>query len=509
MKISSFKFIIILSIYFTAMNFVFFNKIYLALENKFIILPLLVTFFAILAMLFSLILFKFSSKFFTILFLLISSSCGYFMFYYSAVIDSEMIRNTLQTDIKEVSNLLNYKFFIWLIILAILPIFVIFKTQILYFSLLKEIKNRIILILCSVLLISVNYYSFSKTLVPFFRQNKEARFYTLPFYPIYSGVKFTMQELEPRQNFLDFGTVNLNDKSKKLLVFVVGETQRSANYSLNGYKINDTNFFTKNEKNLVSFRNFYSCGTSTAISLPCMFSDLSRNDFSVKKANNRENLIDILKKAGVEVFWFDNNSGGCKGVCDRLDEEHKVFFNANKFDREIYNLAKNVEIKGPTAVIVHIQGSHGPTYFEDYEKEFEKFVPICNTSALENCTKNTIINTYDNSILYQDFLQEDMISYLKNIDKNIKTAMFFISDHGESLGENGLYLHSMPYAIAPDFQKKVPALFWFSDEELSQKFIKNKDNEFSHNNIFHTILGFFDINISIYNSILDLLKIIN
>lgn len=184
-------------------------------------------------------------------------------------------------------------------------------------------------------------------------------------------------------------------------------------------------------------------------------------------------------------------------------------FKASKMDREIYNLAKNISPNKPTAIIIHIQGSHGPTYFEDYEKEFEKFTPICNTSALQNCSLEEIKNTYDNSILYQDFLQYELIGSLKNLDKSIKTAMLFVSDHGESLGENGLYLHSMPYPIAPETQRIVPAIFWFNDENLSKKFSSFKDKNFSHDNIFHTILGFFGVNTKIYNSKLDMFKIIN
>lgn len=159
---------------------------------------------------------------------------------------------------------------------------------------------------------------FSKALVPFFRQNKSVRFFTLPFYPIYSSIKFVKKEFGAKPEFIKFGDEILSDNSKKLFIFIVGETQRSQNYSLNGYTANDTNFYTKNEKNLVSFSNFHSCYTSTAISLPCMFSDLSRSDFSVKKAENRENLINILQNVGVDVYWFDNNNGGCKGVCNRI-----------------------------------------------------------------------------------------------------------------------------------------------------------------------------------------------
>ena len=506
MRISSLKFILLFTFYLSAVNFIFFYKIFTIFQNneKFYIVPLILMCFFFIAIVISLLFVKFLSKIIAVSVTAICGICGYFMYNYGSIIDSEMIKNIIQTDATEVKNLLSAKFFIWMFVLVIVPIFFILKSKISYFSFTKELKIRAVLIIISLLIIGVNYAIFGKTFIPFFRENKTLRFYTLPFYQIYSAVKFTKKSFTTPRQFIDFGKDSLKDNNQNsLLVFVVGETQRSANYSLNGYTVNDTNFYTKNNKDLVSFNNFYSCGTNTATSLPCMFSDLTRENFSSEEAKYRENLVQILLEAGVEIYWLDNNSGGCKGICDDLDENHTVNFKARKMDRAIFQYAKQIKIKdAPTAIFLHIQGSHGPTYFKDYENA--KFKPTCDTAELNDCTSEQIVNAYDNSILYEDELQNDMIEYLKTFNKNKKIFFLFVSDHGESLGENGLYLHSMPYLIAPDFQKKVPALFWFNDTNTSKKFAAFKNEKFSHDNLFHTILGFFDVKSPAYNKNLDM-----
>ena len=506
-KISSLNFILLFALYLLVVNFIFFNRVYTFLPDieKFKIVPLILAGFSICLLILSLLFVKFLTKPLSILIALISGVCGYFMYAYGIVVDTEMIANAAQTDALEVKNLLNIKFFIWLFFFAILPTIFIVKIKIEYFSLLKELKLRAILIAFALVSFGAVYATFSKTYIPLFRKHADnIRPYTLPFYPIYSAVLFATDSLKTPPHFVSFKNNVLKDKEQNsLLVFIIGETQRSANYSLNGYSKNETNLYTKNIENLVSFTTFYSCGTNTAVSLPCMLSDLDRKRFSRGEAKFRQNLIQILMEAGVDVYWFGNNSGGCKGVCDDLDESHKVELKARGMDREIFNLAKDVKVKErPTAIFLHIQGSHGPAYFKDYE--VAKFKPTCDTADLSSCTSSQIVNTYDNSILYQDELQSDLIAHLKSFGDDKKIFFLFVSDHGESLGENGLYLHSIPYAIAPDFQKRVPALFWFNDAKMSGNFQTMKDSYHSHDNLFHTILGFFKIESEAYDKNLDM-----
>ena len=160
-------------------------------------------------------------------------------------------------------------------------------------------------------------------------------------------------------------------------------------------------------------------------------------------------------------------------------------------------------------IVLHTMGSHGPAYFKRYPPEFEVFMPSCKTSQLNECTDEEITNAYDNTILYTDYFLSKVITILKANSVNSDTAMLYISDHGESLGENGLYLHGMPYFMAPDEQIKIPAFMWF-DESISRIFdiesIKEKAQlPQSHDSLFHTLLGLMDVETELYKKDLDLL----
>ena len=105
-------------------------------------------------------------------------------------------------------------------------------------------------------------------------------------------------------------------------------------------------------------------------------------------------------------------------------------------------------------------GNHGPAYFKRYPKEFEKFKPACQTAELSECSDEEIGNAYDNAILYTDYFLSQVVQLLKQNEQKFEASMLYISDHGESLGENNLYLHGMPYMLAPSEQTDVPVIVW-------------------------------------------------
>lgn len=280
----------------------------------------------------------------------------------------------------------------------------------------------------------------------------------------------------------------LQHQEKKLLIFVVGETARAKNYSLGTYMQNDTNFYTKQD-GVIFFDNFSSCGTSTAISLPCMFSLMKRDNFNTNA--HQENVLDVLQKVGISVSWYGNNSGGCKGVCNRILDTKII---AEPFDESLLNLFKEKleHLVEQNIIILHLQGSHGPTYYKRYPNNFNRFTPTCETNELAKCSQESLINTYDNTLLYTDFILSEIIKSLQT-KTEYKTALLYVSDHGESLGENGIYLHGMPYIFAPKEQTHIPAIFWSNDSTLMQLATKYKNFELSHDNLFATILGFFQV----------------
>ena len=222
----------------------------------------------------------------------------------------------------------------------------------------------------------------------------------------------------------------------------------------------------------------------------------------------------------VFYIWLENDDG-CKNVCHRITLEDMVATQNPKhcekdFCRDevlLEGLEERIaKLKGNTVIVLHTMGSHGPTYYKRYTDDFKKFQPTCDTSDLQKCSKEEIVNTYDNTILYTDFIISSVIDILKKFPQ-YETGLIYMSDHGESLGENNLYLHGLPYAIAPDEQTKVPFLVWLSPQlkqaaKLDTVCLK-KDarlGSYSHDNLFHSILGLLDIQTKVYNPKLDVFQ---
>ncbi|MSN96259.1 phosphoethanolamine--lipid A transferase [Campylobacter sp. FMV-PI01] len=503
MKISWGKFLILNSLFITILNYNFFSYIFNHSNNLFINLSICVIYFSIISAIFSLLLIPYISKFISILFVIITCISSYFMYKYGVVIDSEMIRNTIETDTKEAFSYINLSFIFYILFFGILPTFFVYFAKIDYINFKKHIIFKFIYFICFLGIAFAIFLPQTKTLIPFFREHSYIRMLNLPFYPIYSAIKFTKQKYYKKaftQISLDANLTQSDEN--KLMILVVGETARAKNYSLGGYLVNDTNFYTKNIENLVYFPDTYSCGTSTAISLPCMFSKSTRDEF--KKDEFSENVLDVLKRVGVNVSWFGNNSGGCKGVCDRLNDPkiYNLEFDGQMFDdidKKMQNLSQN------ELIVVHLQGSHGPTYYQRYPKEFKKFTPTCDTSDLATCSFESINNTYDNSLLYTDFLINELINKLINASyANTKSVLIYLSDHGESLGENGIYLHGAPYFIAPNEQKHIPMIIYSNNDEIYKNLLNKVSKTHSQDEIFSSLLGFFNVKTKDYTPSLDI-----
>ena len=305
---------------------------------------------------------------------------------------------------------------------------------------------------------------------------------------------------------------------KSLTVIVVGETARAHNFSLNGYE-RATNPTLASVPDLVSFSRAFSCGTDTAQSVPCMFSGFGRRDYTYERAIHREGLLDILQRAGFGVLWRENQSG-CKGVCARVPTEfvtttqyRKFYELGNSFDENLLNgLQDRFDTFASDGVVVlHMMGSHGPAYYQRYPAAFEHFRPACKESQFSRCAREEIVNSYDNTIVYTDYVLSRLIDLLRASDsRGIATAMIYVSDHGESLGEANLYLHGIPHAIAPEVQKHIPMLFWLSPKFQTDFGVsiaclqQRKGEEISHDNLFHSVLGMLDVGTKVYDKKLDI-----
>ena len=468
----------------------------------------------------SLVCYRYTVKPVLITLLLISSMSAYFMDTYSVIIDDEMINNILHTDTAETLDLISIKLFLYLFVIGIFPSIFIYRSTIHRTALRAAIISRLkltgisLLLTISIILLLSDFYA------SFFREHKELRYYTNPTYYIYSATKFMGKSVKnrnlPLQAIAVDAAIPSSDQDRELIILVVGETARADHFSLNGYH-KKTNPKLEQE-DIISFRNFWSCGTSTAVSIPCMFSIHDRSEYADDDIYTSENVLDVLHRIGVNVLWLDNNSDS-KGVADRIEYESYKSSDKNPvcdIECRDVGMLKNLQAyidqhpHGDILIVLHQMGMHGPAYHKRYPGRFKKFTPTCETNQLEQCSQEEINNTYDNAVLYTDYFLSEVIKLLKQNDGGFESAMLYVSDHGESLGENNLYLHGLPYMFAPDSQKKVPVIMWFGKtiaHEINIDLLKQQiDNEYSHDNLFHTLLGLMEAETTSYNKNMDLIE---
>ncbi|MBO3275470.1 phosphoethanolamine transferase [Pseudomonas schmalbachii] len=456
--------------------------------------------------------------------LLVSAGVAYFMNHYGVLIDVEMLRNVVETDPAEVRDLLSFKLGAYLLLLGVLPAWLLWRVPIAWRSWPRELLGKGCMALASVALIAAvalcNYQGLSSLL----RNHHELRMQVVP--SNYVGAAFGLlkgrvqagpQQLQPVATDAVRASSGQDHPRKSLTVLVVGESARAENFSLNGYG-RDTNPRLQAEPGLITFSDVHSCGTETAVSVPCMFSDLTRAHYSDGKAKHQEGLLDVLKRAGFAVLWRDNQSG-CKGTCDRVDFEElthsrdPAFCASGECHDEV--LLKDLQtfidgIDRDTVLVLHQMGSHGPAYFKRYPPAFEKFTPVCRSSDLSACSRESIVNGYDNTLLYTDYVLSSLIDLLRKNESRLDTAMIYLSDHGESLGEYNLFLHGTPYLLAPDQQKHVGMFAWFSEGyresfALDGTCLRQRSGEpLSQDYLFHSMLGLLEVRTRTYDPGLDL-----
>lgn len=475
-------------------------------DNIIFLLSLALVLFSTLLLLMTLFSFFIPARPLASLFILIAAFAGYYTDKYGIVIDNVMIRNIIETNINETKDLITNDYLIHLLLLGIFPILVLWRFQYRQSPSMQEMKYKLYTVSASITIIVSCIYLLGDSYAGFFRAHKTLRYYANPTNTIYAVYKYSKEEIKSHDigsyiSMSSYAALAETDKQRELIILVVGETARSDHFSINGYH-RLTNPRLSSETQLVSFSNITSCGTSTAISVPCMFSFYGRNDFELGKSNFTENSLDTLNKAGVNILWRDNNSDS-KGVATRISyEDYKSPGINTVCDEEcrdvgmLGGLQDYVDSRsGDILIVLHQMGSHGPAYYKRYPKEFEQFKPACSALELSKCTNEEIVNAYDNTILYTDYFLSKVIEFLKNNTPKYETAMLYVSDHGESLGEYGLFLHGMPYRFAPESQIKVPLIAWVgnSSDIDFEKTYSNKDAQSSHDALSCTLLSVFEI----------------
>lgn len=463
------------------------------------------------------------TKLMAIVLILITVSAHFFNIRYGVMFDVTMMRNVLATNPAEAGELLTPGLALHFLVYGLVPIGFITLISIKRHSLVRTAFTKLAVMAFATVLafaaMALNYKNFSSSM----RNHKEVRHLVLPASPAISLMRTAAaQEAKfPKEKELLTGPVTKDQGHARplLLVLVVGESVRAQNWGLSGYARQTTPQLAQLDKSeLFNFPYIVSCGTNTEISVPCMFSVFGKHSYDETKIRKTESVLELMHRAGVATTWIDNQSG-CKGTCTKIPS-----FQAADLVRghgagkdpldDILVPALDQTFKAQTGdqlIVMHMLGNHGPAYSRRYPKSFEHFKPACESNDLASCSNDMIRNAYDNVIVFTDAVLADMIRKLRNI-KSHDVGLIYVSDHGESLGEHGIYLHGLPYAIAPAEQTQVPMMLWLPQATqkrlgsigacLSRKAATPSHHDF----LAHSLLSIYGVRTDAYKASFDWLN---
>jgi lipid A ethanolaminephosphotransferase len=446
---------------------------------------------------------------------------------YGVVLDPSMLRNVLRTDTAEARELLTASLAWQVVAFAGLPLMLLSRVQVVDRPWRRALLRRVALVAGAVTVLALGVWSQFQPLSSWFRQHTEVRYLITPANLVWSSARAVAGEAkgaaQPREVIGEDVAQgpSWGARSKPLvLVLVVGETARAANWGLNGYARDTTPELAR--RGVVNFPRVTSCGTHTEASVPCMFAPVGRRDYDEGRIRRQQSLLHVLDRAGVRVHWRDNQSG-CKGVCDGLPTDTVdpraapgLCADGRCLDEAlVHDLPLRLrDAQGTSVWVLHMLGNHGPSYWRRYPAGFGRFQPECRQDDLARCPVEHIVNAYDNALLYTDHVLARAIDALAAASDRVDSALLYVSDHGESLGERGLYLHGLPYAIAPRQQTEVPMIAWTSpglDRAvgvpagcLRRALAERAGTERSHDDLFHTVLGLLDLRTRLHDAAHDL-----
>lgn len=444
----------------------------------------------------------------------------HYMRRYGVVIDATMLRSVARTDWAEARELITWASAATLLV-AVIPMALLKHVHLRRRRRREATARRAFALLLALFALLGSFMLVFQDMASLMRTHKALRYTINPAGPFWSLGRLVADDARAMRIERDppealRRTASPPGARPRFVVVVVGETARAANFSLNGYARPTNPELARLD--VINFASARSCGTSTEVSLPCMFSPFGRHDYDEDRIKRHESLLHVLARAGYKVVWVDNQSG-CKGVCTGL--ETRDVRNRDVPDlcnqgrchdgilvRELQDIARAAT--KDTVVVLHQIGNHGPAYYRRYPPAYKRFTPACERDGLRDCSREEILNAYDNAIAYTDKVLADVVRTLDGISHAFDVAMFYASDHGESLGEGGLYLHGVPYFMAPAEQTHIPFMFW-----LSQDFARDREIDtgcvnahtaaaVSHDNVFHSMLGLLDVETTVYHRDLDL-----
>ncbi|MEP7456435.1 phosphoethanolamine--lipid A transferase [Phyllobacterium sp. SB3] len=464
---------------------------------------------------------KYLIKPFFIVLIFFSASTSWFMDSYGTIIDVNMLQSAIDTTNAEAGHLITPAYIWHMFIFGLIPALLVGWMRIKHRTYLQKVKWNMIVIIPALVFSLVAALSHASTYLSLGREHRDW-FATLnPIAPIVNVVKLTIRTTSNHNIVVqslgtDARIVPASPAGKpRVTIVIAGETARAESFSLGGYGPVTNPELAKQD--ITYFPQTSSCGTITEVSLPCMFSAYTRKQYTHRKGLETENLLDVLGHAGIKTEWWDNNTGD-KGIADRAAYQPLYKSGSAKFCKDGECLDSILldqldswldNVKSDSVLVIHQLGSHGPAYYLRYPDEFRHFTPDCRTSEFAKCARQEIINSYDNTILYTDHIISAVIDRLKARETGLSPSMIYMSDHGESTGEYGLYLHGAPYFMAPTQQTHVPFILWLGQAAKSEIDTKclaaEAARSHSHDNLFHTVLGMMHVETTVWDKALDTL----
>lgn len=455
---------------------------------------------------------------------LVTAAASHFMQAFGLYLDADMVRNVLATDPRESSELMTWSLLAPLLLAAI-PVALLWRVELVGRPLKKALGARVLLLGGALAASTVAAVAGYQPLAALMRNQHDLRYLATPGNWMLSLGKVAFASPPgPAKPKLAIGTDAVQVAARpagarpRLLVIVVGETARAQNWGLGGYARDTTPELR--QAGVINFTDTSACGTATEVSLPCMFSPWGRHDYDEKKIRAHQSLLHVLDHAGIGVVWRDNQAG-CKGVCEGLPMQSVTDAKDPQLcnDQRCWDQILLKDLDGALAMakttgrdkvlVLHMLGNHGPSYYDRYPPQFARFTPACQVPDLGRCSRQEIVNAYDNALRYTDHVLASAIGALARRTE-VDSALVYLSDHGESLGEKGLFLHGVPYAIAPREQTHVPMVMWFGerfarDEGLDLQCLRQRATRpTSHDNLFPSVLGLLDLKTSLYDASRDL-----
>jgi lipid A ethanolaminephosphotransferase len=452
---------------------------------------------------------------------LVAAVASYYIEHYGVFLDPGMLRNALHTEPKEAVDLLGAGLLLHVALTGAPAWLLLGWTRVAGGPLGRAIRRRIGTFVGTVGALAIALVVAYPELAPLMRERHEVRYLVTPANLVYSATRVALASQQdaavPRAAIGTDAVRHAAGDGRRpvMLLLVVGETARAANWGLSGYGRDTTPALRQRE--VVNFADVSACGTDTETSVPCLFAPVGRRDYDETRIRRSESLLHLIARTGIRVLWRDNQTG-CKGVCDGLEFEgidtagQPDCLPGRCLDAHLLDGLENSFDGEDRVVVLHMIGSHGPAYDHRYPPEQAVFRPTCGDADLRRCTREQVVNSYDNSIRYTDRVLARAIDLLQAHSRTHDVALLYVSDHGESLGEHRLYLHGLPWRIAPEEQRKVPMVLWLS-KEFRERLALDTDclrrraaAPAAHDHVFHSVLGLLEIDTSIHEPSLDLVS---